>query len=165
MPQPYTAHPWLLPRQASVAFATLGRYGSRYNGFAYCARNTSRPTAEQQEFAALIRTDRNSLHSLIGTACVCGCMMSFLVVSRPKGQISLDIYVGYSFVSSYVNVQIGCWLIAYVLNAGCRPLMSSARYVRAGRTTLGIDNGSLTFRRNGLLGTNTLVGCTTQRTK
>ena len=58
------------------------------------------PTAERKRY------DR-------GYSTACECVQSiyhFLVVSRPKGQISLDIYVGYSFVSSYVNVQIGCWL-------------------------------------------------------
>jgi len=74
----------------------------------YRAGNTA-PTAERKRYDQ----GRNSLHSLIGTACVCVCMMSFLVVSRPKGQISLDIYVGHSFVSSYVNVQIGCWLVSF----------------------------------------------------
>jgi len=53
----------------------------------------------------------NSRTKAIQPGCECvGRIYYFLVVSRPKGQISLDIYVGYSFVSSYVNVQIGCWL-------------------------------------------------------
>ena len=42
---------------------------------------------------------------------VCVPWISFSVISIPLDQIGLGIYVGYSFVSSYVNVQIGCWLL------------------------------------------------------
>ena len=144
---------------APPAPSFLGRYGSRYNGFAYCARNTSRPTAEQQEFAALIRTaptaERKRYYRGYSTACECvQSIYYFLVVSRPKGQISLDIYVGYSFVSSYVNVQIGCWLISFGHSLGSwvsqqrstlrrnkslilpshSPFMSSTRYKQRSRT-------------------------------
>ena len=100
MPQPYL--PALSP-------AGLRPYGLPVQRVRPC------PTAEQHQQQSLAgqMLDTAMLVALLPFSTACECVQSiyyFLVVSRPKGQISLDIYVGYSFVSSYVNVQIGCWL-------------------------------------------------------
>ena len=116
----------------------------------------SRISNQQQSLAGQM-LDTARLVALLPFSTACECVQSiyyFLVVSRPKGQISLDIYVGYSFVSSYVNVQIGCWLVSFGHSLGFwvsqqrstlrrnkslilpshSPFMSSTRYKQRSRT-------------------------------